>query len=270
MPCILFSSKTGNAENVASSNMALELMKLGLEQKAENEWRHGNAKLIDTKFDRALNVPTDFETDYFIILSPHRSEAEFRSLTVHIPGNWDRADHGGQPRTLNIAFASMQKALLRKMHEKNAKYGLGFNVNYEVDHHGPTIGKPIIFVEIGSSENEWKNPLAARIIAESVFETITERENETEDGKPETFFGVGGGHYAPKFTKLALEKGMAFGHMLPKYRADSLAEDTFRQALEKNVEEVEKIMLDKKGVNKGQREKVEKLAKEFGVEISEV
>lgn len=268
MPAILFSSRTSVSENIASNNMALELMKLGFEQKTENEWRHGNAKLIDTKFDRALNVPTDFEAGYLIVLSPHRSEAELRSLTAHIPGNWDRAEHGGQPRTLNIAFASMQKSILRKMHEKNAKYGFGFNVNYEVDHHGPTIGKPIIFVEIGSSENEWKNPLAAKIAAEVVFEATSE--NETENGKPETFFGVGGGHYAPKFTKLALEKGMAFGHMLPKYRADSVAEDTFRQAIEKNVEEVEKIMVDKKGVNKGQREKVEKLAKEFGVEISEV
>lgn len=266
IPAILFSSRAEISENVASVNIAKELVSLGFEPSGDGEWKFGKARLIDTKFDRALNVPTDFEADYLVVLSPHRSEAEFRSLTAHIPGNWDRADHGGQPRTLNIAFASMQKALLRKMHEKNAKCGLAFNVNYEVDHHGPTIGKPIIFVEIGSSEKEWKNPLAAKVIAESVFEAITEREN----GKPETFFGVGGGHYAPKFTKLALEKDMAFGHMLPKYRADSLAEDTFRQAIEKNVEEVEKIMLDKKGVNKEQRGKVEKLAKDFGIGISEV
>ncbi len=295
IPALLFSSKISIPENVASNNIALELIKLGFGQKNESEWEFGNAKLIDTKFDRSLNVPTGFGADYFIVLSPHKSDAKLQSLTVHIPGNWDSADHGGNPRSLNIAYASMQKSLLQKMHWTNNKYGLNFNVNFEVDHHGPTPwaagvgsitnngvsssqspvsatrrGKPIIFVEIGSSELEWKNPLAAKVIAEAVFETITEGESKTENPGPETFFGVGGGHYAPVFTKYAIEKDMAFGHMLPKYKADAIAEDTFRQAIEKNLESVTAILLDKKGVNKAQREKIEKLASEFGIEIKRI
>lgn len=261
MPTTLFSSKIPASRNIAS-----ELISFGFEQTKEGEWEYGKAKLIDTKVDEILDVPTNFEADYFIVLSPHKSEANMQSLTVHIPGNWDSADFGGKPRTLNIAYASKQKILLQKMHEKNRKYELGFNVNYEVDHHGPTIEKPIIFVEIGSSEAEWKNPKAAKVIAESVFEAIA----ETQNAKQETFFGVGGGHYAPIFTRYSIEKDMAFGHMLPKYKADSIAEDTFRQAIEKNVEPVSAILLDKKGVNKEQREKIEKLANEFGVEIRRI
>ncbi len=268
IPSILFSSMTSVAENHASDNISRELMGLGFEPSGEGEWKCGKARLIDTKFDRSLNVPTDCEGDYFIVLSPHRSEMKLQSLTVHIPGNWDKAEHGGSPRTLNISYASMQKTLLQKMHWKNLKYNLGFNVNFEVDHHGPTISKPIIFVEIGSSEPEWKNPLAAKVIAESVFEAITE--GGTRNSGQETFFGVGGGHYAPVFTRYAIEKGMAFGHMLPKYRADSIAEDTFRQALEKNVEPPAAILLDKKGVNKEQREKIEKLANQYGIEIRRI
>lgn len=264
IPAILFSSRAEIGENLASNNTARELIKLGFEQKTETEWRCGNAKLIDTKFDRALNVPTSYDADYFIVLSPHKSEMKLKSLTVHIPGNWDSAEHGGAPRTLNTSYASKQRILLRKMHEKNQKYGLGFNVNYEVDHHGPTIGKPMIFVEIGSSEAEWNNPHAARVMAESVFETLD------EDESCESYFGVGGGHYAPVFTPYAIEKGIGFGHMLPKYRADSLAKDTFEQAIRKNVEEISGIMLDKKGVNKEQREKVEKLADEFGMEVKKI
>ncbi len=279
IPAVLFSSDISKTENAASSNIALELMKLGFGQKSENEWHCENAKLIDTKFARSFEVQTDFEADYFIVLSPHRSEAKFQSLTVHIPGNWDSAEHGGKPRTLNVSYASVQKSILQKMHSKNALYGLDFNVNFEVDHHGPTIKKPIIFVEIGSSEEEWKNPLAAKTIAESVFETINGKETEseskihkteTENPEPGTFFGVGGGHYAPLFTKCAIEKNMSFGHMLPKYKADAIAEDTFRQAIEKNVEPITALLLDKKGVNKTQREKIEKLAKEFEMEIVQV
>lgn len=264
MPTILFSSRAEIAENIASDNVAKELFPLGFEPSGEGEWKCGNARLIDTKFDRALNVSTNYDADYFVILSPHKSEMKLQSLTVHIPGNWDSADHGGAPRTLNTSYASRQRFLLRSLAEKNKKYGLNFNVNYEVDHHGPTISKPIIFVEIGSSEAEWKNPLAAKIIAESVFGLLDF--NET----CESYFGVGGGHYGPLFTRYALEKDFGFGHMLPKYKCDSIAEDTFRQALEKNKEQPKAIMLDKKGVNKEQRENVEKLAGEFGFDIGRV
>lgn len=261
MPIILFSSKI-----IASTNIASKLIQLGFEQKNENEWMFEKTKLIDTKVNAILDVPTDFHTDFLLVLSPHKSEANFRSLTVHIPGNWDCADFGGEPRTLNTAYATIQKALLLKMHEKNQKYNLDFNVNYEVDHHGPTIHKPIIFVEIGSSEAEWKNPLAANVVAESVFECVCTKEPEQSG---ETFFGVGGGHYAPKFTTLALEKDFTFGHMLPKYKADSIAEDTFKQALEKNVEEVERIAMDKKGLASEQKAKIKLLANQFGTEIIE-
>ncbi len=268
MPTILFSSLVEIIENFASNNIACELIKLGFEQKTEREWVYRNAKLIDTRFNSALNVPTHYETDYFIVLSPHKSKTKLQSLTVHIPGNWGSAEHGGKPRTLNISYASKQYAILRTLFEKNKKYELNFNVNYEVDHHGPTIDKPIIFVEIGSSENEWKNPLAAKIIAEAVFETINE--NETQNSEQEKYFGVGGGHYAPIFTRYALEKKFNFGHMLPKYKVDTLAKDTFTQAIEKNIESISKIILDEKGLNKEQRENIEKLAKEFKIKIEKV
>lgn len=270
MPCILFSSKIEKPENFASYNSALELIKLGFRQSSENTWEFDEAKMIDAKFELAccIDVPTNLETDFFIVLSPHRSKSKFQSLTVHIPGNWNNAEYGGSPRTLNIAYPSVQKALLVKMHEKNARYGLNFNVSYEVDHHGPTIKKPIIFIEIGSSVNEWKNPLAARIIAETVFETISKYKNQPS--KSETLFGVGGGHYAPKFTKLAIEKDFVFGHILPKYQTNSINQDTFKQAIEKTLEKTEKIALDKKGVTTEQRKKIKELAEEFAIEIIEV
>lgn len=262
MPVILFSSKVG-----ASANIASHLFPLGFEQKANDEWLFEKTKLLDTKVEKILDVPTDFETDYFIVLSTHRSEAKMRSLTVHIPGNWDSAEMGGKPRTLNISHPSMQRALLLRMREKNNKCGLGFNVNFEVDHHGPTISKPIIFVEIGSGEAEWGNPLAGKIIAESVFECVCKNEISTAS---ETFFGAGGGHYAPKFTALASEKDYSFGHMLPKYKADSIAADTFSQALEKNLEKVEKIAMDKKGLSGEQKAKIKSLSNQFGMDILEV
>lgn len=257
MSIILCSSKCP-----ASSNIFSNLLHLGFEEEREGEWVFEKIRMIDTKVDRMINVPTDFKTDYLIVLSSHRSQMQMQSLTVHLPGNWDAADLGGSPRTLNISYSSMQRFLLKKLAEKNKEYGLNFNVNFEVDHHGPTIDKPIIFIEIGSSEKEWSNTKAGRIVAETVFEAITEI--KTGNSELETFFAVGGGHYAPKFTALALDKGYAFGHILPKYKADSIAQDTFTQAMEKNLEKVNRILIDDKGVNAAQRDRIKALANEFG------
>ncbi|MEW6529025.1 MAG: D-aminoacyl-tRNA deacylase [Candidatus Micrarchaeota archaeon] len=278
MPTLLFSSRTEIIENFASYNVARELINFGFEQKTEIEWVYKKAKLIDAKFDRAFNVFTgdisvDYNTDYFVVLSPHRSEAKLKRLTTHIPGNWNNAEYGGKPRTLNVSYPSKQRAILCALFEKNKKYKLNFEVNYEVDHHGPTISKPIpiIFVELGSSENEWKNQLAARAIAEAVFEVINEHNNQSSGQRSEqcsercTYFGIGGGHYAPQFTKYSLREGFCFGHMLPKYNIDTITEATFKQAIEKNIEKIDGILLDKNGVNKEQRNKIERLASDFGL-----
>jgi len=99
-------------------------------------------------------------------------------------------------------------------------------------------------------------------VAKAVFDGINKDEEQEF-----CYFGAGGGHYAPKFTKLALEKNMAFGHILPKYRADSIAEDTFKQAVEKNVEKLKAVVLDWKGLNKEQRDRILSLAERFSVEI---
>jgi len=257
-PVIVFSSK-----NVASKNIAEHLAGLGFEKKGENERQYKKIRMVDSKVDSILDVPTDFEEDYIIVLSTHKSEMSLPTLTVHTPGNWDSADFGGEPRTLNTTYASKMLQILKglKKHgselEKN-----GWQISYEVDHHGPTCKKPIMFVEIGSAEKEWENEGAGMTVAKAVFDAINKNQEEEF-----CYLGVGGGHYAPKFTKLALEKNMAFGHMLPKYRADSIAEDTFKQALEKNVEKLKALVLDWKGLNKEQRDKILSLAEKFSVAV---
>jgi D-aminoacyl-tRNA deacylase len=75
----------------------------------------------------------------------------------------------------------------------------------------------------------------------------------------ETFpaaFGIGGGHYAPSFTKVILEKEYAVGHMLPKYYIDEIDLECFRQGMGKSAEKIEVALLDWKGMNKSQRDKV--------------
>ena len=104
--------------------------------------------------------------------------------------------------------------------------------------------------------------MAARIVAEAVMRMLE------SDSLYDSYFCVGGGHYSQKFTKLGLrDEERAAGHILPKYQAPSIGMDTFKQAIEKSVEETQGVLIEKKGVRKEHRELIEGFAREYGTEV---
>ncbi|HLC69398.1 MAG TPA: D-aminoacyl-tRNA deacylase [Candidatus Bilamarchaeaceae archaeon] len=258
MPVLVFSSKV-----TASNSIAQQLIPMGFEQVTHHEWKKGDVRLIDCQSESILDIPTDFDTDYILVLSSHKMKQPTPMFTVHFPGNWNEAQFGGTPKTLNVAYASKLKQLLLEI-EKASSSSIGWPVNIEVDHHGPTIHVPILYVELGSSENEWGNPEAGKVIAKGISEAIKRNE------RYKTFFGMGGGHYAQQFFQYVKESEWAAGHILPKYHLSSLDEPLFRQAIEKNVEPVEKVLVLKEETSAKDREKVKQLCEKFKLAYEEL
>lgn len=252
MPVILYTSK-----NIASKLIASKLMEL-----------EPVIKPIETNAETVLDVPVDYDTDCIIVLSSHKSKAGTPMLTAHFPGNWDKAMMGGKERTLNVAHGRLLKRIVIEMEKARHKHGLDFPLFIEADHHGPFVKVPMIYVEIGSTEKEWRNEVAAKVVAEAVNNAIA---TKTGDWELETVFGVGGGHYAREFTKLVLEQDdLAVGHICPKYAIESLAEDTFKQAIGKSVDPVERVLVLKDSTNSSQKKKVKELCEKFGVRYGEI
>lgn len=266
MPIILYTSK-----NTASRNIAERLMELA-----------PAIRPLDTKADSVLDILPQADTDCAIILSTHKSRSGKPMLTAHFPGNWSKADMGGKERSLNIANGRMLKSIIRELEAGNRKHKLGWPVFIEADHHGPLAEVPMIFVEIGSTEREWGNEAAARVVADAVNNAVSSRTQNPEPetvkpsgsrdaAHPETAFCIGGGHYAREFTKIELEQeGIAIGHICPKYAIDSLDEDTFRQAIEKSVDPVKRVLVLKESTNAAQKEKIKKLSDKLGAGYWEI
>ena len=65
--------------------------------------------------------------------------------------------------------------------------------------------------------------------------------------------GIGGGHYAPRFTDVALEKNVAFGHMIPKYQieAGNIDDAMLEQAIEKTPN-IKGVYFHRKSLKKSQ------------------
>lgn len=202
--------------------------------------------------------------DKIIFLSRHSSSSGKKSLTVHMIGNFSDAKFGGHSRELSGTLPWVGANYLRSLNEKNISSGLsrrGFAVSYETTHHGPFTNKQCVFIELGSSPLEWKNESAAKVIAETVILSTLSKVPD------KIVIGIGGGHYAPDFTKLALRKSFAFGHMCPKHHLGGLNYLMLRQMIVKS--RASEIVLDWKGLGE-HKEKIVGLCKKSGLPFERV
>jgi len=147
-----------------------------------------------------------------VFASRHRSESRIPTLTVHPMGNFSTADYGGVERTLSPSSPQLMTEALRRL-ASNAD-GLDFKVSFETTHHGPLTDGPAFYIEIGSYGEMWTRRDAAEAIAKTIL--------ETEGTEYPVAICAGGGHYAPRFTDIALTKRVAIGHMAANYALDSL------------------------------------------------
>lgn len=191
--------------------------------------------------------------ELIIVASSHRSEAGVPMLNAHSTGNWKSADLGGKQKTLSIAPALYaRQGILEFQKLKSERKSLEkYEVGMEVTHHSPTIPFPVIFVEVGSSEKEWADMSACEAAADVIYNLAT----ETPEKVP-VAIGFGGGHYAPHFNKKLLSEKIAFGHICPKYHAESLTEDIILQAFNKTVPKPDFAVIEWKGLKGAQRQKV--------------
>ena len=154
-----------------------------------------------------------------IFLSRHRSKTGEPTLTTHPIGNFTEALFGGKEKTLSKSSPKLMTQLLRIMKKNADKNKLYHKLCFEVTHHGPYMSIPTFYVEVGSTEEEWIKQKPANILAESLLQLL-EKYHYEDDFKEDipVLVGIGGGHYAPRFTDVALEKKIAFGHMIPNYQ----------------------------------------------------
>lgn len=214
--------------DIASMNIRERLLQMGRwervgEVEGNPSYTSGEVGLITLKGEHLYREDLDalFEVHnpggypLLVILSRHSSASRIPTLTLHPTGNFSEALYGGRCRALSTSAPLPMRETLRSLRRWAEKLGLEHRVSYEVTHHGPLIRTPHFFVEIGSDEVMWRREDAAEAIAGALLETFPGTYREPEG--VEVAVGVGGGHYAPRFTDIALKRAVAFGHMLPEY-----------------------------------------------------
>ena len=207
MYCIIFSK-----EDEASINIS----KFVIEGR---KWKKGQLYVSDNfliYFINDLHIYHDnidkeleekgYEVDALIFASRHASLQNRKTLSVHAIGNFGPAEYGGREGELVRCPPLLMLSALKILKEKNLEE---YEVCYEATHHGPYLEKPSFFIEVGSTKEEWNDKRACKAVAEAIIGISEER--------AQVAIGIGGGHYAPRFTEIAFEKNVAFGHIAPKY-----------------------------------------------------
>lgn len=187
--------------------------------------RRSGRHVHDERLDLRLPSELREKRPTLVFPSVHRSAQGVACLTVHPLGNpGPTAEIGGRPRTLVPTDPERMVFALRALAESAP--ALGLKATYEATHHGPELGLPAFFVEIGFGDDDGPPAAAVKTLAELLPDLPSEPADDL------VVLAVGGGHYVPRFTDLALRRRWAFGHLLSRHVLDELERATAATALE--------------------------------------
>ncbi len=211
-------------------------------------------------------VHTQFLTDFFtpellVFVSRHSSVSGIPTLSVHTPGNFGEAEVGGLAEKVSVSPASAMKEALLEMVKQKEQLSLNYKISYECTHHGPSLDVPTMFVELGSSPEQWKDLKAAEAVAHAAMAAVVKQSTYS------AVLGVGGPHYNERFTKMALNTQVAFGHIIPKYAVPKIDAEMLKQCVQKTVEKVESAVFDWKGMRGADKQRLRAILENIGVSV---
>jgi D-aminoacyl-tRNA deacylase len=227
----------------------------------------GSSKVRLVTLNQELVFAQDL-TDFFkdpelvVFISRHSSESGKPTLSVHTPGNLGEATMGGIARQVSVSPANAMRETLKTLVKFREELRLNYEVSYEGTHHGPSLNAPTMFAELGSTPKQWKDSKAAEAVAHAAMKAA-----ETfGDFSAKTVLGLGGPHYSEKFTRMALENRLAFGHIIPKYAVMQADSQILKQCLDRTLERVESIVLDWKGIRSDDKPALSEILREINVQ----
>ena len=200
-------------------------------------------KVISKQHIFADNLDKEIKADLFVFCTTHRSSSDKKSLCVHPIGNMGNENKlGGLSRKIVPCIPNLMKKLLIEITKLKPEYDEleDYDATIEQTHHGPYLETPAMFVEIGSTEDEWKTKQAGEIIAKSLYNVFNEELKKEQtferlrDGTGKNVCIIGGGHYNQLANKIVHKTKLNPGHILTKFYLEETDENMLKQMKEKS------------------------------------
>ncbi len=219
----------------AGYNMAKYISKDLIKQ---NEVYHG--KFLDLIVVSTPIVFADWINEYnydgYIFLSKHVSASRILSLTCHTTGILETCT-SNEKKTVSIPHQYLQKAYIKELWNSRDNF-TDFQITIETTHHGPaTLNRPTLFIEIGTTEEQWNNVQLCNLVAKIIIHILPIKKSYP------TAVGFGGSHYPIKFTNELINGKYALGTIIPKYQLIYLDRVLLSYILKQNYM-AKSVMLD--------------------------
>jgi len=197
--------------------------------------------------------------DEIIVMSKHSAKSGRPALTAHPIGNYHENMYGGREGAVVKPAPALMTDALRRIVKLNDMPDT--QTCFEVTHHGPWAEKPLFFIEVGSEQTHWENKHAADILAHVIDELDPHYEYPVA-------VGLGGGHYAPRFTEVALKFRVNFGHMIPNYQLEGRDDEDVVRMLDLacDATATKLVYLHKKSMKKPEERRMADLIASAGYE----
>jgi D-aminoacyl-tRNA deacylase len=219
---------------------------------------------IETEIIDPPDLDAYFNPQAYIFLSRHRAESGIPSLTVHTTGNFTDTPHlGGRPREIGRINPDLMKNYLIALNKRKRDLP-DYEITIEATHHGPTaLQRAVLFVELGSSERNWRDEHAADIVAGALMEALSV---EGSRSWQKVAMAFGGTHYPGKLNKLLLESELALSAVVAKHSLGGIDSEMFGQIIQKTTRFPGTVAVDWKGMGP-HKEKILELARQFSLEV---
>ena len=255
----------------ASANIARALItKNGFEQGPGHgieTYSKDNIRLVMLEklgiYTERSDIPSDVSTAIFV--SKHVSSSARPALTVHATGNLTKeAKFGGNPEEVSYVDPSIIRSTLRALKAGVSQEGVQIDLTMEATHHGPTnLSMPVCFVEIGSGEEEWTDPVLGEIAANAVMAAAT----KVEETRPAAV-GFGGTHYSAKHTRICMDGDYAIGHLVSSHSFDGgVTQLMINDVFNKTTGSCNTAIVDWKGLHSNDRRRLISSLEAAGREI---
>ncbi|MFX1391788.1 MAG: D-aminoacyl-tRNA deacylase [Promethearchaeota archaeon] len=213
---------------------------------------------------------SELNPDLLIFASRHTSKTARPAFLVHTTGNWtEDVKFGGESLDLSKTSALLHKAgLLSLIGQEFPPQLKEFSIDIEVTHHGPTrLEKPLVFMELGSSKEEWVIDIAGELLVNVIISAIFKYLELNEKKTDKVGIGFGGTHYAPNFSRLIRNTNIAMSFICPKYYVQQLNKDLIGKMINNTLEKVDYFIVDWKGTNSDEKKHLIPLLEEFKIPI---
>src|SRR5271170_4546039 len=206
---------------------------------------------IDSEIIEPPDLDAVFRPQAYIFLSTHRAESGIPSLTVHTTGNFtDKEVLGARPREVGAIDPDLQKNYLIALNERRSQLE-GYEITIEATHHGPTsLRRPVLFVELGTTEKQWGDAHAGEVIADALMASLASGRKWDK-----VALAFGGTHYSEKFNDVLLNGEYALSAIVTRRYLEFIDSEMFGQLIQRTSRFPRYVLVDWKGAG-SHREKV--------------